>query len=239
MLAGLDARRGTTVKSELRRIATALQHLDDLNTPAAPVARPLPPRGDRLFPSSSKSTATPARQPAPAELPPLPNGPAPVNPALSQPQRKPLRFSRHHHSINPALVTSLLAELQTTTQRWQEELKQVLQDIQNVYLEGPIVEGWLESHPQSTDPQLVASIAQQYDSEFASRAGYRLCGFDEDGRVWSKYCPPDQVPGVSMAIARYQKLRQRLERKQAIEQRLHDLAETLIQTRSRFNDTQP
>ncbi|NJO21369.1 MAG: hypothetical protein HC838_16875 [Spirulinaceae cyanobacterium RM2_2_10] len=150
--------------------------------------------------------------------------------------RQPLRFSRHRHSINPTLVTGLLTEMHATASRWQQDLKQVLLDIQGIYLEGPIVEGWLESQPQSTDPQLVAHIAKQYNSELAARTGYRLCGFDADGRVWSKSCPPDQVPGVSMAIARYQKLRQLLERKSVLEQRLVQLAESLVQIRSRFDD---
>ena len=40
--------------------------------------------------------------------------------------------------------------------------------------------------------------------------------------------PPEQVPSVSMAIARYQQLRQLLERKQKLESRLNQLAETLV-----------
>ncbi len=233
------------MKSELQRIETALQYLD-VQAPPAPERPSAAVRGDRHS-STVRAFATPIEPPAPppaapatnAQLPPLPSGygpsPAP-SPLAVRPARQTLPFSRHQHGINPTLVTSLLSEMHATASGWQQELKQVLVDIQDIYLEGPIVEGWLESHRQSTDPQLVANVVQQYNSEPAARTGYRLCGWDEDGRVWSKYCPPDQVPSVSMAIARYQKLRQLLERKQVLEQQLSQLAETLIQTRSRMPD---
>jgi hypothetical protein len=62
----------------------------------------------------------------------------------------------------------------------------------------------------------------------SSRTGYRLCGVDANGKVWSRPCPADQVPAVGMAIARYQKLRQLLGRKQHLETRLSQLAQTLV-----------
>jgi hypothetical protein len=65
-------------------------------------------------------------------------------------------------------------------------------------------------------------------SSQSSSTGYRLCGLDASGTVWTRPCPPDQVASVSMAIARYQKLRQLLGRKQYLETRLSQLAETLV-----------
>jgi len=46
--------------------------------------------------------------------------------------------------------------------------------------------------------------------------------------VWSRPCPSEQIPSVSLAIARYQRLRQLLARKQQLETRLNQLAETLL-----------
>ncbi len=233
------------MKSELRRIATALQHLDTLDGPPPTVARrpTAAPRRLAITPRPRARVAAPGASPGrralKAELPSLPNGPSrPASPLTPAPPRSSLHLSGHRHGLNPALVTSLLTDMQSTAQRWQQELQKILVDLQDLYLEGPIVAGWLESQPQATDPQLVARIAARPVSELASPgSGYRLCGFDAEGRVWSKYCPPDQVPGVSMAIARYQKLRSLLDRKQTLEQRLTELAETLIQIRSRLSDS--
>jgi hypothetical protein len=58
--------------------------------------------------------------------------------------------------------------------------------------------------------------------------GYRLCGVDGDGKLWSRSITPQQLPEVSLGIARYQKLKQFLTRKQELEHRLNELAEMLI-----------
>ena len=79
------------------------------------------------------------------------------------------------------------------------EIQQIVRQIHDLYLEGPIVDGWLESYPQAEQPgeQLI---------------GYRLCGLDATGQKWSHHCPVNQLVSVSIAIARYQKLQQLLER---------------------------
>lgn len=107
------------------------------------------------------------------------------------------------------------------------ELQQILHQITNLYIEGPIVDGWLESYqcPASRDmtqrgesvPQM--NYVQQGYIESAKvscespHAGYRLCGLNPDGQKWFRICPLEQLPSVTMAIARYQKLQQLLERK--------------------------
>ncbi|MBD2386626.1 hypothetical protein [Cylindrospermum sp. FACHB-282] len=164
----------------------------------------------------------------------------------SLPKFKTPSFSSHRHGANPALAMNLLQEIQDTVANWQRELQKILQQIQDIYLEGPIVNGWLESNPQETEPGGTATLRHgeverlmDYVEEIcgsnggtvsyqSSRTGYRLCGLDTAGKVWSRPCPPDQVPTVSMAIARYQKLRQLLGRKQYLETRLGQLAETLV-----------
>ncbi|MCP6761260.1 MAG: hypothetical protein NHB32_21565 [Fischerella sp. CENA71] len=162
----------------------------------------------------------------------------------SLPKFKTPSFTNHRNAANPALAMNLLQEIQEIVGAWQTELHKIVRQIQDVYLEGPIVNGWLESHTDN-EPKGSATLrhaeinrlmdyveeicAQQAKiSSQSSSAGYRLCGLDASGTVWTRPCPPDQVASVSMAIARYQKLRQLLGRKQYLETRLAQLAETLV-----------
>jgi hypothetical protein len=113
-------------------------------------------------------------------------------------------------------------------------------------MEGPIVDGWLESHAREAKDEggavrhadvdrlmdyVKEELLNQPDAQVtyeSPRTGYRLCGLNEDGQFWARPCPPDQVPSVSIAIARHQKLKQLLSRKQDLEVRLSQLSETLI-----------
>ncbi|MBW4557566.1 MAG: hypothetical protein KME59_16825 [Trichormus sp. ATA11-4-KO1] len=163
----------------------------------------------------------------------------------SLPKFKNPSFSSHRHGANPALAMNILQEIQEHVAGWQTELQTILQQIQDIYLEGPIVNGWLESNPKEAEQGGTATLRHaevdrlmDYVEEIcttsgkvsyqSARTGYRLCGLDAAGKVWSRPCPPDQLPIVSMAIARHQKLRQLLGRKQYLETRLSQLAETLV-----------
>ncbi|MBO1345907.1 MAG: hypothetical protein EBE86_000205 [Hormoscilla sp. GUM202] len=134
-------------------------------------------------------------------------------PAL--PKLKTPSFSSHQNAANPELAINLLQEIQGVVTGWQRDLQQVHAEIQDLYREGPIVDGWLESNPTGGDKLDVA-------------AGYRLCRLESDGKLWFCPCPPDQVATVSVAIARYHQLRQLLGRKQDMESRLTQLSEALI-----------
>jgi hypothetical protein len=140
---------------------------------------------------------------------------------------------------------NLLKDIEEIVSRWQKELQTIVRQIQDIYMEGPIVDGWLESHAREAKEDIgtvrtansdrlmdyVAEVLEQSDEKVtceSPRTGYRLCGLGADGQMWSRPCPPDQVPSVSLAIARYQKLRQLLNRKQELETRLTQLSETLI-----------
>jgi hypothetical protein len=164
----------------------------------------------------------------------------------SLPKFKTPSFTSHRNGANPALAMNLLQEIQESVASWQTELQKIVRQIQDIYLEGPIVNGWLESQEREIKPEGTATLRHaeanhlmDYVEEICTtednkvscqspRAGYRLCGLDASGKVWSRPCPPEQVASVSMAIARYQKLRQLLGRKQHLETRLTQLAETLV-----------
>lgn len=166
--------------------------------------------------------------------------------APSLPKFKTPSFSSHRNAPNPALASNVLQEIQDIVAGWQAELHKIVRQIQDLYLQGPIVNGWLESHEKQPQPEATATLRHaevdrlmDYVEEICAeqeaqphkespRTGYRLCGLDASGEVWSRDCPPEQVPSVSMAIARYQQLRQFLERKQKLENRLNQLSETLI-----------
>lgn len=159
-------------------------------------------------------------------------------------------FTTHRNIANPQLAMNLLRELETMVQGWQDSLQQVMQQIQALYDEGPIVDGWLESYTQEgealislrhADVDCLLDYVEKHWAEIQSpdsaanpmaadiAAGYRLCGLNEDGQFWFRHCPAEQVPVVSLAIARYQRLRQLLQQKQQLEARLGQLAEALIE----------
>ncbi|MDJ0735863.1 MAG: hypothetical protein QNJ47_17670 [Nostocaceae cyanobacterium] len=170
------------------------------------------------------------------------------------PKFKTPKFTSHRNAANPAFAMNLLQEIQADVAAWQEELQTIVRQIQDIYLEGPIVNGWLESHQKQAEANGTATLRHaevdqlmDYVEEIcaaddnlkspSTRAGYRLCALDSAGKVWSRPCPPDQVPSVSMAIARYQKLRQLLGRKQYLETRLSQLAETLVVLHGHIQET--
>ena len=73
----------------------------------------------------------------------------------------------------------------------------------------------------------LCSVKQPPVEQAEAGVSYRLCGLNADGQLWSRPCPPQQVPYVSLAIARYQKLRILFSKKQSLETRLQQLVETL------------
>lgn len=165
--------------------------------------------------------------------------------APSLPKFKSPSFSSHRNAPNPALASNILEEIQEIVAGWQTQLQEVVRQIQDLYLQGPIVNGWLESHEKEPQPEDTATLRhaevdrlmdyveeicanQAKASSESKRTGYRLCGLDDSGEVWSRPCPPEQVPSVSMAIARYQQLRQLIAHKQKLENRLNQLAQTLV-----------
>ncbi|MFW6358600.1 MAG: hypothetical protein ACOC0N_05215 [Chroococcales cyanobacterium] len=214
------------MKPGLQRIATTLEYLEQ----EQPTSPKLPQSSEKRQNPSFSIQVKPYQSPSPSvKMPSLPKVKSP-------------NISNHHHGANPALATTLLKEIEEVVSSWQTELQDVVRQIQDLYLEGPIVDGWLESNPHHTDTEHEAlrkaegESLRGYIEEFSQanisyqtpRVGYHLCGLNPDGKLWSTPCPPDQLPNVSVAIARYQKLRQLLNRKHKLETRLQDLSETLV-----------
>lgn len=247
------------MKKDLRRIEETLLQLNKRVPTLATVPAPKPEPSLRAVSFDLHTKPPKAIAPqhevskseiaAPPKVEPAPTfEPKPLN----LPRLKTPNFSSHHNAPNPTLATTLLAEMQVITEGWQTEFNQILRQIQDLYLEGPIVDGWLESHSGqplgdlSTLRHAEVDHLMTYIEEIcatpipgtkgAPKAGYRLCGINADGQRWSYPCPADQIPSLSLAIARYHKLKQLLDCKQALENRLTELAETLVVMHGKMKD---
>ncbi|MEC4804104.1 MAG: hypothetical protein SAJ12_17420 [Jaaginema sp. PMC 1079.18] len=219
------------MKPELKRIEITLERISQTH-PTAKADEPMQPNPNA--PSFDIDPRVIAQATKPIERVPM------------LPKLKPLGISSHNHSVSPALALDLLRDIREIIISWQQELQQVLAQIQTVYSEGPLIDGWLESHANRDNPNFDELSVAESDSQMdyvealteegiscqTPRPGYRLCGIDEQGKTWSRDCPPEDVPSVSVAIARYQKLRQLLYTKQNLETRLEGLTETLVMMRS-------
>ena len=244
------------MKPELKRIETTLDRLADqspvIDNPSPWETQPDPMGWDSEASSDANRSISMTVE---AFSDQKQSGKTPVLPKL-----KPPSFTNHRNAANPALAMTLLQEIEAIVGGWQKELHQTLRQIQDIYLEGPIVDGWLESH--SREPEVgVEALRQAVDKGHAKsvhqlmdyveelcnqpdekvtcespRTGYRLVGMDENGQFWSRPCPPEQIPRVSVAIARYQKLRLLLNRKEDLETRLSQLAETLVVLHSHLSE---
>lgn len=142
------------------------------------------------------------------------------------PKHKPPRLSRHQNQHYPDLAIDLLHDIEAIARQWQDELDQIHDQITQLYHQGPIVEGWLESTPNLT-PNLTPA---------SPRTTYRLCRLNENGEVWSRPCLPEEIASISLALHRYQQLRQFLNQKHILEERLSQLAQSLNSLHSQLGD---
>jgi hypothetical protein len=226
-------------KSELQRIGSTLNQLSASSITSA--GRSASSRQECSFKIWS-AAAVQQQQVLTETVQPFPAQVSSVLPAL--PKFKLPSFSSHRHVDNPAFSTELLKTITDRVTAWQSELQQVLEQIQAIYVEGPIIDGWLESPLQKAADDTtrlqqveadrlvdyVQDIYQTQDIPITPSSGqnYRLCGLDANGKLWSRPCPAEQLPHVSLAIGRYQKLRQLLGRKQYLETRLSQTANMLL-----------
>lgn len=214
--------------TDLNRIKAALRQLEqNPNTRDRPVTSnqdSTPPRQDLEHPLNTAS-ATLSSTP----IPPLqPNRKAPTLPTFNS-----LGINEDNERVASSPDLSSTTPLLTIP----GEVQEVIQQIESLYMEGPIVDGWLESYPcESTlnsdrtvddvdtlEYVKAGSLEQEKVIYEAPRSCYRLNGVSETGQSWSYPCPIEQLPSVSVAIARYEKLMQLLDRKRDLEKRLDAL----------------
>ncbi|MEL6231254.1 MAG: hypothetical protein AAFR24_15190 [Cyanobacteria bacterium J06627_3] len=207
------------------------------------------------------------------------------------------------YEVNPAIALNALTDIYKQVQQYQLRLRQLAQNIQQVYAEGPVVSGWLASEASlnasvkysnpavkhsnpsdgipleqattggdrsqqsqletmdvalfrhgdandlmnylsaleknmleqgtstndptghSTNVTTVSHANSTSADESSSR--YYLCQLSSSGQIQAEQCPPEQVPVLSMAIARYRRLNQFINQKQAIETKLQAIVDIL------------
>ncbi|HEY9616890.1 MAG TPA: hypothetical protein V6C64_08620, partial [Microcoleaceae cyanobacterium] len=189
------------MKESLKRIEATLQRLEQPDHSSHPLLTDLavPVLPEFLHPQAGLLTTPMFDRPS-VDFPPLPE--LPTFPATATgaattvlladvaashtallPDFTATQTSQRSYASHPELPLNLLQQIQTQVKSWQAALQQILQQVQILYREGPIVDGWLESYvPQADDKPAEASTA-----------GYRLCGLNERGQLWFRHCPPEQV----------------------------------------------
>jgi hypothetical protein len=218
---------------------------------APTIAQPISPRlSQSIVPAAAQNASLNGSAPISPSLSPAAAPKTAIAPDLPGFPFAPLAATRH--ATDPALALGILREIEGTLLSWQRELQRLQLEIQELHMEGPIIDGWLESQPtQPAAPppeaefirhaeidalmgyvETICDTAPEGMIQGTARAGYRLCGLDADGKVWSRDCPAERVPQVSLAIARCQKVRQLVARKNDLESRLSKLAEHLVSVHS-------
>ena len=221
------------MKNALKRIEEALNQLEKLKNTANPQPSAAKKRtySFEIFLKTAKSDSDVQQQS---------DSPQPTPDAAKTPEL-PHLTSASNSCLLPIEQTSIeinsLAENSTAEIDDEAKFEQVLRQIQDLYYQGPIVDGWLEYYPPAPADEnctlreisfeRVVDNVEAFGSDSSGQetnslpaAIYRLCGLDASGKQWSYPCPLDQLPSVSMAIARYQQLQQLLQQKQELDQRI-------------------
>lgn len=60
-------------------------------------------------------------------------------------------FMSQRHEVNPALALNLLNDIQSKVLRWQDQLRKIVQALNALHAQGPMVEGWIESSVADAD----------------------------------------------------------------------------------------
>ena len=163
-----------------------------------PVVRP--PRKPVSF-----SIATGQRTGSAGESAPVVPFPMALTRTPSLPRGKRPIFSRHRHDANPALALKVLQDIHGAVESWHSELRQTVQQIQDLYMEGPIVDGWLETleRPPSPQPTVMNEAALLRHADPADLSGYveRLCAALEAGEAQENSDPSVELPTAAASKA--------------------------------------
>jgi hypothetical protein len=152
------------------------------------------------------------------------------------------KFSNPRQDANPILAAHMLQEMYKMVMEWQQELQEIDRDLLEITTSGPILAAWIESRTFKPG-DLSGAIPTPYVTVDASgltsvdpQAGYRLCGLDEYGKLWTRPCPMTEILSVSQAIARYQQLKDLNDRKQQVELHIRQILEDLVHLRMKLED---
>jgi hypothetical protein len=152
------------------------------------------------------------------------------------------KFSNLRQDANPILAAHMLQEMYKMVMEWQQELQEIDRQMLNVTASGTILAAWLESRtfkPGATGEAIPTPYATVDSIDLTAvdpQAGYRLCGLDEYGQLWTRPCSMAEILSVSRAIARYQQLKDLTDRKQQVEQYIRQVLEDLVHLRLKLEN---
>jgi hypothetical protein len=151
------------------------------------------------------------------------------------------KFSSIRQDANPILAAHMLQEIYKMLTQWQQELQDIEQKSLDIAASGTILAAWLESRtfkPGAKGEAIPTPYitVDSIDLTVDPQAGYRLCGLDEDGNLWTRPCLMTEILNVSQAIARYQQLKDLTDRKQQIEQHIRQILEDLVHLRLKLEN---
>ncbi len=153
------------------------------------------------------------------------------------------KFSSVRQDANPILAMHMLQEMYRMVTEWQQELQQIERSTIEINTSGPILAAWLESRSFKPSQMTGKTIPTPYVTvdvdrltEIDPEAGYRLCGLDEYGQLWTRPCAMAEILSVSQAIARYQQIKDLTDRKQKIELHIRQILEDLVHLRMKLED---
>ena len=152
------------------------------------------------------------------------------------------KFSGLRQDANPILAAHMLQEMYKMVMEWQQELQEIETKSFNVTVSGAVLAAWLESRTfkrGSTGTEIPTPYVAVDSIDLTAvdpQAGYRLCGLDEDGKLWTRPCPMTEILIVSRSIARYQQLKDLTDRKQQLEQYIRQVLEDLVHLRLKLED---
>ncbi len=262
----------STYRDSVRRLGSPSSAPAKPSTPALPTVKPIPAAKPIVSPTRQGTiTLSPTISPQLSDRLMLdrPSSP-PAQPSLydrsAQISSEPTPLAAENTDISamprfqlsqsdlqatlpvPVTAMNLLRDIEAAVIGWQSALHRVLSQIQQLYSDGPMIDGWLESaspeQPQHRAKQLRAELedAAIWGNHYGNHPGthqghhnyipeptYYVCGHTETGEFWSRPCPPEQVASISLAISRYQKLQEYLRYKQTIEHHLAELAKTILE----------
>ena len=152
------------------------------------------------------------------------------------------KFNSVRQDANPILAAHMLQEMYKMVTGWQSEIADLDRRIDKVIATGTVLAAWLESRTFKVG-DTGASIPTPYTTvdtigltSVDPQAGYRLCGLDEHGKLWTRPCSMAEILSVSRAIARYQQLKVLTDRKQQIELHIRQIHEDLVVLRMKLED---
>jgi hypothetical protein len=159
------------------------------------------------------------------------------------------KFNHLRQDANPILAAHMLQEIYQMVTQWQQELVEIDRDRTEIAASGPILAAWLESRTFNRNaagqaiPTPYATVEVMLPDGFPNglaaidpQAGYRLCGLDQDGNLWTRTCEMTEILSVSQAIARYQQLKDLADRQQQVEQYIRQVLEDLVHLRLKLED---